>query len=56
MSLETRQPDAFAITFVFLGLATLAVALRTAVRTTLRQFHWGTSRSSVAGIVQESTR
>lgn len=56
MSLETRQPDAFAITFVFLGLATIAVALRTAVRAILRQFHWGTYRSSVNFIVYQSTR
>lgn len=41
MALESRQPEAFAITFVFLGLATITVALRTASRAMLRQFRWG---------------
>jgi hypothetical protein len=41
MVLETRQPDAFAITFTLLGAATVAVALRTILRLKLRQFHFG---------------
>ena len=39
MARETRQPVAFAITFVVLGLATIAVFLRIALRVRLGQFH-----------------
>lgn len=51
MALESRQPEAFAITFVFLGLATFTVALRTASRAMLRQFRWGKLYPTLALIV-----
>jgi hypothetical protein len=48
MALETRQPTAFAITFIILGAATVAVALRTFLRVKLRQFRLGECRSPIS--------
>jgi len=41
MARETRQPAALAITFVILGLATVVIFLRIALRVRLGQFHLG---------------
>lgn len=41
MIVENRQFDAFAITFSFLGAATVTVVLRIVSRLKLGHFHWG---------------
>ncbi|KAI7084716.1 hypothetical protein KC356_g6510 [Hortaea werneckii] len=40
MAVESRQPDAFAIIFIFLGAATVTVCLRLFACKLLRQYHW----------------
>ncbi|KAI7490742.1 hypothetical protein KC351_g442 [Hortaea werneckii] len=40
MAVESKQPDAFAIIFVFLGAATVTVCLRLFACKLLRQYHW----------------